>query len=582
VLLAGLAALGSFGDGAAQADVTTLDLQPGQSFAGDVPAGETIRLSVRLAEAAKLRLEFTLQAPAVGLFIPANFQRLSVTGPDGTPVAIDGIYTQGTRYYPKTRRSTFRINGWPAPAPGTYTIAVTHRTTVATRCKGRVAAKRQLITKFTGDETLRDVSVPVAPDDRVRMSVKKTSGTAPFVAGYTAPGVSQFEPKQKRTRNGSSTPLLPAWDFGRAEFRVGYQEPSQSVGTFKGTVVIKPYLYRPGTGISAMYIANPPGVPLSVRDPDAAYEATFAQDGVGMAFDGTNVLVTGGSAGQIYGRVIGDDLVDPNPFTPSAVLLISGGANSDLSAGEVFSGHRTIHSNGAYYVAGSSSSGRSAALGKFNTSLTRTGFSAVVEGPTETTRDLFLVSDGFTIAVGIPSKNTSGIGIHNIHQFDAAQLASVGTPLTIGSASWPQSAGSSAVWREDQAVFEFWTAETTSYGVPSNLHHTLYSSAWLPRVADEKPVADPTKVQAFPTAVVVDPATGASIVHWIQLDQGVGNLGLLKRAIFDSVGVLVPDSVTTLGSTLRNRPCAVLRQDFLYLAVEGASNGSVARYRLLR
>lgn len=568
--VAAFAAAAALAGEPARADLTG-DLRPGQTFAGDCPAGETIRLKVDLVQGALLRMQIALKVASVDQYLPANFQRIAVYGPDGKPVAFDRTFADA-RYLPKARLSTFYIRDWPVPASGTYTFAVSHLTRVATKCSGKVSTVRTTRVPFSGDETNATFSLPLAPDDVTTVTVRKVSGSAPFVAGYLQSGDIEYEPRQKRTKKGATSKAIGAFAFATATYRIGYQDDTAPTGAFTGTIFVRPYARY---GRAALSIANPPGVPVTIRDVSAFVDAPFAVSGAGVASDGTNVLVTGENNGQVIARYYDMNLVDVNPLGQSRLLANAG----DLPTGQTLRGHRLAYSNGFYYVAFSSTAGTSAALSRFPATLARSGFTSIVDGSSDPTGDLFLTVTDSTVSVGMPRPPYG----HTVYQYVAdATLRSVGTPLLIGGASWPQAPGSSAVWRTDQGVYEMWSPDSIVYGAPSDLHHVIYSPSWGAITTDSKPVADPNVSETFCTSVVLDADTGATIVHWVEPSNALTGQGRLHRVLFDAIGVEIPNSRATLGNVERNRPAAFISGNALYVAAEGPSGAVVTKYSLLR
>ena len=565
-----------FGPPLARADMVQT-LRPGQAFNGDVPAGEPLRLTVEAAEGAKLRLQFTLFMTGADQYLPANFQRVAVTGPDGKPAVFDRIYADA-RYDSRKRKSTFFIRDWPVPKGGSYTFVITHLTRTQTRCTGKVAAIRPRRTKITGDADLASFSLPVAPDDRVRVAVRKVNGSAPFVAGTSFDGGGEVTPPQKRTKKGSTTRAAYYGQFGAATFRVGSQVADTPVGTFKGTILLKPYTRY---GRAFLAYENPPDSPLVVHDPDLqVLDTSWAPNGVGIGTDGTYILVTGESGGQILGRYYDTDLSDVNPGGASRVLATS----ADLPPGETLHGHRLASSRGAFFVAFTSASGNNAALGRYGNNLLRQAFTPVVDNSADPTTDLFLATDGLTVSVGIPHPPNG----HTVYQYteDASDtvgaLASVGAPVVIGGPSWPQSAGSAAVYRADQGIFEFWSPDSVAPGVQSDLHHVLYSPQWGTLTQDSKPIATAGLIETMCSSVVFDESSGVTILHWIEPNTDASGLGTLRRALFDAVGNEVPRSRVSLGKVRRNRPAALILENYLYVAAEGEFAPVITRHKLTR
>jgi hypothetical protein len=572
-----LLALGAaVGPAPARADMVQT-LRPGQAFYGDVPAGEPMRLTVELARDAELRLQFTFQVTGADTYLPANFQRVSVSDEEGKPVPFDQKLWTNARYDPRRRNSTFYIRGWKAPAGGRYTFAVTHLTKSTTRCTGRVGAVRTLRTRFEGDATATSFTVPVQPDDLTKIAVKRVDGTAPEIASFALSGGTPAAVSQKRTKSGSTSRAYGSWGFGDATWAIGYQaERGPPGGRFKGTITVTP---GGPYGKAALELANSVGIALSVRNVDAFLDVPWAAAGAGVSWDALHsyLLVTGESSGQVLGKYYNADLTDPGPLAPPVVLATS----ADFPPGESLSGHRVIRAGDRHVLAITSASGRNAALARFPYSLARDGFAPLVDASSDPTTDLFLATDGFSVSVGLPRPPDG----HTVHVIDVATLQPASAPVSIGSASRPHSAGASAVFRTDQNVFELWAPDSLAPGVASDLNHGLFGSAWgaltweAARVAGDG-VSNP--IETMCSSVVLDEATGVTILHYVVPTLDASGLGILHRRLFDPLGAEVPNSHATLGTVRRNRPAATIVGDFLYVAAEGETRPSVTRFQLLR
>ena len=567
-------------------------LRPGQSFVGDVQPSETIRFTVELARGAKLRAKIALKVLGPGLYIPANFQRVSVTNvtlsPDvlrdaGIPVAFDKGTDAYARYDPKTRTSTFFVDDWVAPTSGRFQFAVTHLTKVTTRCTGRVSAIRKRRTVFTGTlespEADRTVSIGLQPDDMIRTTVRRVKkASAPEIAEYTSPGGTPYRPSQKRSKTGAVTGPLYTFDFGDAVFVVGPQLAEAATGAYRGTITLKP---GGPYGKVSLSIANPPGIPLSVRsNPDSFVDVTWATEGCGLAWDGVSpyILVTGESGGSVQAKFYDLNLTDLDPFGPTARLA----DGADLPGTDTVRGHRVTFLGGNYFVAFSSATGNTAGLVRVNGFRTRNGFSAVpTTGPSASpTRDLFITHDEFTVSVGLPVA-----GGHDVHGFDAASMALIGPPARIGGASAPHSAGASAVYRGDQNVFELWAPTTLAPAGPSDLHHGLFSPSWAQLSWEASRVADASTTESTPTSVVYDDLTGVTIVHYIVPDAIGSGFGIVRRRLFDSLGAEIavsPANPTPLGTVRYNRPTALIVGNYLFLGLEGLVNPTIVRFQIQR
>jgi hypothetical protein len=577
VLAAGLAFVAT---PPARADMVPVGdiLRPGQSFQGDVPPGETMRIAVELAEGAKLRLRFTFTAPQSVQYLPANFQRVSVTGPDGKPVTFDTARDSIARYDSRRRTSTFQTNDWPAPTGGVFTFSIVHRTTVATQCVGRVQAIRPRKVKFEGSlgSLVQDRTylVPVQPGDATKLTVRRVDGSAPYLAAYTAPGSQPYVPSQKQTKTGSTTRLwlYPAV-FGSSSFTIASQDAGAPDGTFKGFVTL-----RPGGPYGKVGLAqrNPPGVPLSVQVLDASQEIGWASGPCGVGFDEANqyLLVTGEVGGQVEGKYYTVALEDPSVSAVRAVLVSA----SDFSAGAV-AGHRLVSAGGFHYVTASNTSGSSVVVSRFPFNLVRSGFATVVDGAAVPANDHFVVTDGLTVYVGTPN----GAFGHVVAGFDATTLASTGFSAPIGNSSQAQAPGAGAAYRPDQNVFELWapTSASSQPTLPSDLSHGVYSPTWAALVWETSRVGTAvTETQS--TSVVYDAETGATIVHYVEPTSDGTGFGILHRRLYDALGNELSHG-TPLGTSARvRRPSACISGGFLYVAVEGVAINSAVRFRLLR
>lgn len=554
---------------ASRADMVE-QLRPGQSFIGDVPPGETLRLTVDLARDAELRLQFTLQLPSYAQYFPANFQRISVVDADGKPVAFDQRLWTNARYDVKRKSSTFFISGWKAPAGGSYTFSITHKTTVTARCTGKVAAVRTKKVRF--DETTGPaVTVPVQPDDQTHVVVKRVEGGAPRVASYTfTPGGSAYYPPQSQTKKGATSRVIAVAAFGDATYTVDAQDEAVPLGRWTGTVVVKPY---PRYGRAVLDLDNAPGIPLSVRDVDRHIDVAWATTGAGLSWNGSYVLVTGETGGDVRGKYYNADLSDPGPLAQPVRLASA----ADLPPGETLAGHRTIRAADRHFVAYTSSSGTSAALSKIGDNLVRDGFTPIVDGSADPVNDLFLATDAFTVCVGIPRPPQG----HTVHRIDAASMAPVSAAVPIGDASRPHAAGAAALWRSDQSVWELWAPTTIAPGLPSDLNHGLFTTTWTAVSWEPNRIAG-TARESWSTSVVLDEATGVTILHYIEPNVDTTGFGILHRRLFDPLGIEIAGSHATLGTVRRHRPAAIIAGDHLYVAAEGLVNSTVTRFQLLR
>jgi hypothetical protein len=581
--LVGLGALATRGDAA---EVYAL-LANGQGIVGTVPAGDAIRLQFPLSRGAKPTLSLTL----TGSPLTVSFREFHLYGPDGQEVAFD----PGAQFFtikPHTAagggRDGLVFKGWPAEQSGFHQLVITTNATRSLRATGKLTIARTTRFPFQGDETsppeVNPLRIAMQGDpatgifERVTISVRRLSGTAPYVAATRSPSGATIYVSQTKTKRGSTTRPLNTLEFGDYLFTIGYQTtvvpPTQPVGRWKGVVTVKPFR---GGYPATLSLRNSPGIPLSVLDVDRSLSPPFGGTHVGVATDSTSVLVTSEGGGNLYGELVDQDLTPP--FTP-AVVTMAGAA--DLPTGETVAGHRLTYMGGAYFATVSTATGQSLLLARFNTQLQRTNFLTVVGGSADPTADGFLAGDGVRVSVGIFHAATAG---HTMHLYDAANLGNPAT-ISIGGALFPQAQGCGAAWRGTDAVFELWSPDTLDYRGPSKLHRVLYSSAWEPVTPDARwSFTDPSPTETMPTAVSVDFQSGITIVHYVAADNppnGPLGSGNVHRRLFDATGVEIPGSHQILPRIACNRPSSALIGNRLFLAYDTPSGPVVERYPLLR
>jgi hypothetical protein len=130
-------------------------------------------------------------------------------------------------------------------------------------------------------------------------------------------------------------------------------------------------------------------------------------------------------------------------------------------------------------------------------------------------------------------------------------------------------------------VFELFAPSTTDFLADGDLHFLRFDGSWSPVSADQKPVAVAGVNETMSTAVTVDDASGAMIVHYV-VPEFPYEEGAIHRRVFDRTGLEVPDSHTVLPGSRRTRPTTILVGNFLFLAAEGPNGPTVERYKVLR
>jgi hypothetical protein len=542
-----------------------------QKFQGDLPAGEALRLEFPLAAGSEPRITITLLGSKVNQ--PVSFSEAHLIGPDGQEIFLPAgqpLYSESH----STGRDSLSLGGWTTTQSGRHQLLIQTNARILTRAKGRFVEVRATRIPIAGDETSVPVQVALQPGDTSRVSVKRVSGTAPRVASYKLPSGTTSAPGQKTNAKGSTSNALFAVQFGVHEYAIGYQAVP-AAGAWKGPLIIKPF--KGGTP-AYLRLRNSPGVPLSVRDADRSLIPTFAGADIGVATDGNYVMVSSVQGGILTAQAFDRDL-QQSPAQPNPVQLMN---PTDFTAGEVPSGHRVMFMGGFYFFAVSTASGAELAITRVRTDFLRDGFATVVSTSTDPTTDFFLAGDGTNVSLGIFQPSNG----HTVHLLKATDFG-IRSTVAIGGAQFPQKNGSGVAWRSGDKVFEMWTPGTLDFHGPSDLHRVLYSAAWSATTADAKPVADLAAVETMPTAVSVDPVTGATIVHYVvadnpPLDVNLPGSGRVHRRVFDATGAEVPGSLAILPRVSCNRPTSVVTGSFLYVGFETPNGPVVERYSLLR
>lgn len=544
----------------------------GQKIVGDVLAGTDIRIEFPLAAQTEPRISLTL----TGGTTTVSFTSTELIGPDGAVIQVDTSFFKQTF---KKGSSTISFKGWSATQPGLHQLRIRTNSRVTLRAKGTFSISRAKKITFLGDDTsgppVNPIQVSLQFRDEAIVSVKRTSGTAPRIALVKQPNGATSVPSQRKSKTGATGARVPAFEFGTHEITVGYQTTptAPAIGSWKG--VIKIHAFKNPT-TAAFRLRNSPGVPVSVLLPDRGYAVAPGTNHVGVASDGTFVLVTSELGGQLQGQILDSELAIL-PQRPNPVVLTS---SSDFGAGDFASGHRLMHMSGAYFAAVATQSGANPLLLRLRSDLTAEARPQVQTLPGDLTGDLFLTGNFQQVAVGVFHPPNG----HTVYVRDAATLAGVST-ISIGGANYPQSAGAGAVWRAIDSVYELWTPESLDWRVQSDLHRVLYTAQWVPTTADAELVNDPISVETLSTAVSVDPVTKATILHYVVADvppAAAEGTGKIHRRIFDASGVEVPGSHSILPRASCNRPASCILNQHLFLGYETPTGQIVERFFLLR
>lgn len=550
---------------AARADVI-VDVDNGNTFEGDIPSGEDIRIRFPMVKGGMPKISMRLTGAIK--FRPISFQRTVLYGPDGKVVDVPVSHYRQTH---RTGIDDFGFSGFAVPTTGVYTLVISTNSTVATTAKGKFTAKRPKSQSFTGDENSRVISVELQRYDQSQLTVSRVSGSPPLIESYKSPTLVNFRPQQRANAKGSAmVHPLGALETGEYRYTIGYTSGLPATGRFKGKIRIIP---SRTTGRAFFDFVNAPGVPLTVRSLDRFLTVSWSTGPVGLSTDGTTVTVTGEAGGKILAQRYDLDLAAiPGESTPVEIAT-----SADLPPGGAIQGHRTAHNLTHHFVAFSSADGTSIGLVKVRPDLVRDSFIGVVNGATTTTQELFVACDDYTVSVG-----RSIAGGHRVHLIDAASMIEFNS-VAIGGGIFSHSRGAGAAWRKDPGLFEFFAPDTIVYGQASNLHHYVFDANWtLYSTADDTPVADPDIAETFSTAIVVDDVSGVTVVHYLTPENPLTGAGRVQRVLFDDTGNELPGSRATLQGTDRHRPSAIIVSSSLFVASEGSASPYVERYRLLR
>jgi hypothetical protein len=573
-LAAGLVFAGSLAGlcGLADALESYTIVASGQRFQGDVPAGSDIRIEFPLVAGSEPRISLALTGAAPNQ--PISFTSIKIFGPDGVEV----VLPQGTFFSEKhaSGKDSISFSHWIAAQSGNHQFLVHTNARVLTHVRGRLVVARTTRFPFAGDENSAPIQVSLMPGDHSSVSVTRVSGSTPKIGTYLppAPGTLLTQVPQKKAKKGATSRSRLALSFGVHEYTIGYfAEPL--AGAWKGVVHVVPFK---GGSASLLRLRNSPGVPLSVFEVDRSVNPTFGGTGVGVASDGTGViLITSEQNGAVIGQRFDTNLtVFPN--IPNPTTLTSA---SDLTTGQTLAGHRLLFLGNFYYLAFSSASGSELALARIRTDLVRDGYASIVSSSADPTTDFFLTANPSQVSVGVYQPANKG---HLVTTLGATDFGTR-TTATIGGPTRPQAPGAGAAWRTDDAVFELWTPDTLDYHGPSDLRRGLYNAAWTLQGTDPKLITDPVAVETMPTAVTVDPVTKATIVHYVVADNplvGPAGSGKIHRRIFDASGVEVPGSHVIMPTPSCNRPAAAILGAMLFIGFETPSGVTVERHQLLR
>lgn len=566
----------------ARADVTAT-LGHRQRIEGTAVAGETIRIQFPLARGAAPKLTLTLVGALKNR--PISFQTISILGPDGRrygTVAGEGItveqaaaFSRRVRQRHVTGRDTFTLQGWVAEASGDHVLTLGTNATIDTTVEGKLTVVRKEVVRFRGDETEPSFLLPLQPYDEATVAVKRVSGTAPRVERFVPPGSSGQMPQQAVTKKGATTYPLGAATFGDHEIRIGYQELPAS-GRWKGQVKLDPFR---GYGTAVLVLVNDPGIPLTVRNVDRFLLVNSSSPGVGVSSLGDDfVLVTSESNGQVLGQRFNMDL-EPLLYPVAEYSPVMLADSNDVAPGETLAGHRVVANGGFHYLGVSTASGASLVLKKVQGDRTIAGSARIAENSSDT-QDFFVATDGATVSVGrfLPPDG------HVVTVVDPATMTPSLTTYAIGGTSGPHVRGAGAAWRASDGLYELWAPSALEFLDPdadSDLHYLRFDSNWSHASADQKPVAEAGVNETFSTAVTVDDASGAMIVHYV-VPEFPYEVGTIHRRVFDVTGLEVPGSHAVLPGARRGRPTAIIVGNHLFLAADGPNGPTVERWKLLR
>jgi hypothetical protein len=250
---------------------------------------------------------------------------------------------------------------------------------------------------------------------------------------------------------------------------------------------------------------------------------------------------------------------------------------NDVAPGETLSGLRVLATGGYHYLGISTASGRSLVLKKVNPNRTIASSARIAENSNDSTRDFFLATDGIHVSVGrfLPPDG------HVVTLVDAGTMTPSATTYAIGGVAAPHVQGAGAAWRAADGLFEFWAPSSLDPLGDSDLHFLRYDATWSQSSADQTPVDGAGVNEYLPTAVSVDDASGAMVVHYVVPEYPYEE-GAIHRRVFDATGLEIPDSHEVLPGARRTRPTTIIDGNHLFLASEGPNGPTVERYRLLR
>jgi hypothetical protein len=584
-ILALAAALAGLAASPAEAAESYARLLNGEKFRGDVPADADIRLEFDVAGGAEPRLTFSMSyaGPTV------TFRETHLYDPAGNEVLFDSdLLKLGF----KKGVSSLTFKGYTATIGGTYQMLVKTNSHQLTHVTGRFTTARPAKVPIAGDETTgppgNPVSLNMLAGDSVKISVARVgkTGALPKITTFTRPDVAipVGDAFQDLTKKGAVYPGGKTYAFagltGTYSLTIGYQDGG-TTGAWKGSLKIRSFAIKGGGFPKSLVLRNSPGVPLSVFDNDRTATPTWGGTGAGVATDGLSLLVTSESGGSLLGQLFDRELA---PLASSLTPTTLAGA-ADMSTGETLAGHRVLSMGpGGYYAGFGTASGKGLAIAQLNGVLQRTSFAQVLSNSPVSTKDFFMAGDGTNVSLGVADAATRS---HAVHVLQASNFGNRST-YSIGGAAFPQSPASGAAWRgSTEAVYELWSADTQAVQGPSDLHRVLYSATWNPTTTDARPVQDVGVTEQTPTAVAVDAATGATILHYVVPDNpplvgAPAGSGRIHRRVFNATGVEIPGSHVVLPRMSCNRPQATIWGAYLYVAYETATGFVVERYQLLR
>jgi hypothetical protein len=548
----------------------------GQKITGTVPVGEVIRLTIPLPSGATPRLNFSLK----GSKVPVSFLRSDLYDPAGNLIPDTSRFFEGTRV--RANRSTLRLRDFVAPTSGEYQLVIETNSDrlpgiIDLRASGKLKVER--VTKFKERFSTAGAGFEfgLQARDQARAIVKRISGDIPDIAMWRNTQFSSPQPPQSATKKGGSTQFFKAGSDDAYAFQFGYRD-SGSFGEYLAVVKIRP-IRSPG-GISALRLANAPGIPLSVRAIDRSITLNFGTGAPGLSYDGTYLLVsaldTSSGAAEIGVRFYDRDLFAQSG-TPVPRPVVG---PLDMQPGRSVGGHRMLFADNHHVVLWWTANGANAGMVRFSRDLLRRSSIEAIVGAPKPIVDPFLASDGTRISFGVAEIDFG----HRVRVYES-DFATVGT-FDIGGGQYTHGNGAGVTWRPSNVqgqgnVFEFWAPDSTDPTQPSDLHRQTYSSLWQPQSPDEKPIADASVTETMSTAVSYDAESKVTVLHYVVPVDLAGN-GVLHRVLFDANGAEIPGSHAVLDGTQRNRPSSVIAGGALYLGSSGPNGPTVERFSLLR